>query len=257
MSASFDLRSRHFESRIANLGFDVTLPHDWVSHELPQDDADFSNTTHLIALAAVMAPHSMIVFTVAARPAYEDGTLSDWSRFLLEQHGLEPRSFGEHHLGPLPALIGEAVQDSDLGPMHVRFLFAEDGQRLINVTLLAPQVLADVVAPVWFAALDSFALTDPRGPTVALWPPIEVSGIQAAKDGTLPDDHARPKSQETPVPAAVPAQAESRAADGPAWWQEALAQERADHLDAAEQAIRDAVPHIGMRSPWRACIANA
>ena len=41
------------------------------------------------------------------------------------------------------AVIGEAVQQSDIGPMIVRFAFFEDGGRLLNLTFTAPELLAD------------------------------------------------------------------------------------------------------------------
>jgi hypothetical protein len=68
----------------------------------------------------------------------------------------------------MPAVLGEAAQESDVGTMVVRFAFAEDGGRLINMTLSAPEMLADAAKDAWFAAVESFTLTAPRGPTVAL-----------------------------------------------------------------------------------------
>ncbi|HSW07977.1 hypothetical protein [Aquabacterium sp.] len=164
---------RHFPSRVASLGFAMRLPVDWVSHELPADTPDFEDPTRLVPLAAVTAPHAAIVWAVAARPAYGDGTLSDWAHYLLAQHGLDPRSFGESRLGLLPALVGEAEQPSDLGPLRVRFAFAEDGGRLINLSLTAPVLLADAVQGLWASATESFTLEEPAGPTVALWPAVQ------------------------------------------------------------------------------------
>jgi hypothetical protein len=161
---------RRFPSRIAQLGFAVGLPADWISHPLPDEQPDFSDPSRLVPLAAVTAPHAAIVWAAAARPAYGDGTLSDWAHYLVAQHGLTLRALGEGQLGSLAALVGEAVQDSEVGPLRVRFAFAEDGGRLLNLTLTAPELLADAVRALWFGGLASFVLDEPHGPTVPLWP---------------------------------------------------------------------------------------
>jgi hypothetical protein len=176
------LPQRHFPSRIAQLGFTVGLPADWISHALPDEQPDFTDPSRLVPLAAVTAPHAAIIWAVAARPAYGEGTLSDWARYLVHQHGLTLRALGEGQLGGLPALVGEAVQDSEVGPLRVRFAFTEDGGRLINLTLTAPEMLADAVRAVWFGSLSSFTLDDPRGPAVPLWPTVVPSMADAATD---------------------------------------------------------------------------
>lgn len=181
---------RHFPSRIASLGFAMRLPADWVSHDLPFEKPDFADPSRLVPLAAVTAPHAAIVWAAAARPAYGDGTVSDWARYLLAQHGLAVRSFTESRLGMMPALIGEAGQPSDMGPLCVRFAFAEDGGRLIHLSLTAPAMLADAVQGLWTAAIDSFTLEQGAGPTVSLWP-----GLQAADATSAPAAPVQPKDQ--------------------------------------------------------------
>jgi hypothetical protein len=197
---------RHFPSRIAQLGFAVGLPADWISHPLPDEQPDFADPSRLVPLAAVTAPHAAIVWAAAARPAYGDGTLNDWARYLVAQHGLTLRAFGEGQLGSSPALVGEAVQDSEVGPLRVRFAFAEDGGRLINLTLTAPEMLADAVVPMWFGGLASFALDEPHGTTVPLWPDVvpapsteavaemaEITLVDAEVPGAeVPDDDHAP-----------------------------------------------------------------
>lgn len=174
MKLSFQPRT--FPARIAELGFTVKLPKDWVAHELPDEEPDFSDPTTLVPLAVVTAPHSAIVFSFAARPAYENGTLHDWAWYLLKHGGLEPRAVGAGQLGELPAIIGEATQESDVGALVVRFAFVEDGRRLVNVSLTAPEMLADAAKDAWFTAIGSFALATPRGPTVALHAPAGGEG---------------------------------------------------------------------------------
>jgi hypothetical protein len=163
MNTNLKLAPRTFPARIAELGFTAQLPADWISHELPNEDMDFSNPTNLVPLAIVTAPHAAIVFAFAARPAYEDGTLNDWATYLLSHNQLQPRAVGRDVVAGVEAIVGEAVQPSELGPMVVRFAFLEDGGRLINLTLTAPELLADSVRDAWFAMLPSFTLETPKG----------------------------------------------------------------------------------------------
>ena len=171
--------SRTFDARVAELGFTLPLPPDWISHELPSEEPDFGNPTLLVPLAVVTAPHSALIFAIAARPAYEDGSLHDWARYLLEHNGLTPRTLGIHAVGTLPAIVGEAVQPSDMGPMVVRFAFCEDGRRLLNLTLTAPEMLAGTVQGLWFEILSQFVLTTPRGPTVPVMSGTPVGNVEA------------------------------------------------------------------------------
>ncbi|WP_395703511.1 hypothetical protein [Aquabacterium sp.] len=230
------LPMRHFPSRVASLGFAMRLPDDWVVHDLPEEQPDFEDPSRLVALAAVTAPHAAIVWAVAARPAYGDGTQSDWARFLLAQHGLQARSFGEGRLGPLPAVIGEAEQPSELGPMRVRFVFAEDGGRLINLSLTAPALLADAVQPLWSAAIESFTLEQGIGSTVPLWPAAQAAAVPAAEVEPQAEAGAQTEAM-TPVPADVDLEVGTVAMQRPAatMGDHALA-DNADALDP-EQAM--------------------
>ena len=178
--------TQSFPARVAELGFTVPLPSDWIHHPLPDDDLDFSDPTKLVPLALVTAPHAAIIFTVASRPAYEDGSLFDWAGHLLAQNGLTPHALMPGQLGILSAVVGEAIQASELGPMVMRFAFAEDGRRIVNLSLSAPELLAAAVSPIWEQILSEFLLQNPLGPTVPL--------IPGGPIGTLP-----PKPEPTPV----------------------------------------------------------
>lgn len=163
MNPNLKLAPKTFPARIAELGFSAQLPADWINHELPPEDVDFSDPTKFFPLALVTAPHAAIVFAFAARPAYEDGTLHDWANYNLSNNQLKPRAIGTDSVAGVTAVCGEAIQESDLGPMVVRFAFLEDGGRLLNLTLMAPELLADSVRDAWFAMLQSFKLETPKG----------------------------------------------------------------------------------------------
>ncbi len=182
MSQKISLEPRTFPSRIADLGFTAPLPSGWTSHDLPEEAPDFSTPTYFLPLAIVTAPHAAIVYAFAARPAFDDGTLQDWAVYLLSHNQLRPQALGPGRFGNLPAIVGEAVQESEMGPMRIRFAFLEDGKRLLNVTLSAPEMLADVMQAPWQALLESFTLESPKGPTPGLMP--------AGGDAVLPPSHS-------------------------------------------------------------------
>ncbi|MBL9136159.1 MAG: hypothetical protein JNK85_09840 [Verrucomicrobiales bacterium] len=163
MIAELQFAPRTFAARVAELGFTTRLPRDWISHELPAEPVDFSDPTSFLPLAIVTAPHSAIVFAFAARPAHGDGTLHDWAWYHLNHNGLQPRAIGQDRVGGVPAMVGEALQASEMGPMVVRFAFLEDGNRLLNLSFTAPEILADAVRDAWFQMLASFTLETPRG----------------------------------------------------------------------------------------------
>jgi hypothetical protein len=243
MNTSLNLAPRAFPSRIAELGFSAQLPVDWISHELPAEEPDFSNPATFVPLAVITAPHSAIVFAFAARPAYDDGTLHDWAMYLLEHNQLKPCAIGAHQVGSLAAVVGEATQNSDVGPMVVRFAFCEDGNRLINITLTAPELLADTVVNAWFTLLQSFALETPRGSRFtaeSLNRPAASPAVEA--EVASQESASADESTAVPEPAPVP---EPEAEAGADWWRKALALEAENRLDEAEAAISNACQHIG------------
>ena len=248
---SINLATRTFPARIADLGFALSLPHDWISHELPQEAPNFEDPTQLIALAVVTAPHAAIVLAIAARPAYDDGTLSDWGRYLLDHDSASVRAVGEGRLGAMPALIAEATKDCEVGTLVLRAAFAEDGARLVNVTLTAPELLADAVYPVWQAALESFALSTPRGATVRVYPPV-TAPVQPPQAEAAPEPAVDEKLDEPPKAQTRRMRKQRRKqltkSDGPpAWWAQAQALE-------ADGRIEEAVALVGRECPFQGAL---
>lgn len=185
MSSSLKLASRSFPSRVADLGFAVDLPADWIAHELPNEATDFSDPTAFHPLAVVTAPHAALIVACVARPAYEDGTLHDWAWYLLNHDQQQPRAVGRGVVAGAPAVVGESTKASDMGPMVVRFAFFEDGGRLVNITFAAPELLADAVREVWSALVSSFRLESPRGSRFPLETDADQSAARSPADASV------------------------------------------------------------------------
>ncbi len=87
-----------------------------------------------------------LVFSAAARPAYDNGTVLDWATWLMQQHGVAPQALGVGEVGGMPAVLGQFTSESDLGPMFSHFAFFEDGQRLVQLSITGPQALPPAAA---------------------------------------------------------------------------------------------------------------
>ena len=130
----------------------MEVPRRWLSPELPPASDDYSDPTLFLPLALRMAPVGPVILAVAARPAYENGTIYDWVPYLIQQQQYQLLAIGDGQVGPLKAIIGSARQpESDIGPRHLRFAFFEDGGRLINIFLSTPEAVEREAEDVWRA----------------------------------------------------------------------------------------------------------
>gem|GEM_PF-6735447 len=155
---------REFPARVAELAFSMDVPQHWSQPELPPFSDDWSDPTMFAPLILFIAPASPIVLTVAARPAYENGTLADWVPWLLGEQKMEVQTMSAGPLGPHLAFVGSARQaETDVGPMVTRFAFIEDGGRLVNISLIAPESVAPELEDLWNRVLKTFSLNDVRG----------------------------------------------------------------------------------------------
>ncbi len=166
MSEDLEFTSHQVPSRIANLGFAVQLPRDWKLHDLPEEEPNFEQQSQFFTLAIAAAPYAALVFAAAARPAFDGGSVHDWALWLIEQNGLAPRAIGPGTLGTLAAVQGNLVSEGDLGPMLTFFAFAEDGGRLLHVSVTGPEPLQAQVFRAWQAVTESFTLESASEATV-------------------------------------------------------------------------------------------
>jgi hypothetical protein len=157
---------------LGHLAFEIGVPADWQKLPLPEETVDFDEPTAFLPLGVFMATYGAIVFSVAARPAYEDGNVQLWLDFLCREQGFSMGESSTVQIGSLMAVERRGTQATDVGTMRLRIVAAEDGGRFVTITCMAPEALWAAVSDTFSAMLHSFRLLDLRGPTV----PIDTDG---------------------------------------------------------------------------------
>lgn len=190
-------------ARIADLAFRIAIPRDWNPLELPPEEVDFSVPGAFFPLMLAAAPWAAVVLTVAARPGFENGTLQDWSLFLLDSQGIRPTAFGPVTIGNLPGLAGVGRQQQEGTWLEVRFAFIEDGGRLVHLGLIAPEAISAPLEALWKAALQGFVLERPQGQTVPVGPGMGISP-EPATEAEPPAPTAEAEAAEASQPAVSP-----------------------------------------------------
>lgn len=160
--------------RVAELDFSMFVPEDFVRPELPPEDVDFSDPSKFVPLALFSSPVALAVIAVAARPAYDDGSLEDWINYTTAQFGLTITGLVSGYTGGMnhthPCLLVEAEQVQDGTPLTLRIIAVEDGKRFVTIHAMCPTELWPSFRTVFEQSLASFELDSPRGPTVACHP---------------------------------------------------------------------------------------
>jgi hypothetical protein len=168
MTDQMEFVSRYVPSRIADLGFTMATPADWVVPDLPVEEVDFDDPTKFVPLMIAVAPYAAIALTVCARPAYENGAVSDWALYLLAINHIAESDMEPRTIGTLEGMTARGRHEQDGTLLETRFAFIEDGGRLLNISLLAPAALSSSLDSIWNHALDSFHLESPRGQSAAV-----------------------------------------------------------------------------------------
>jgi hypothetical protein len=204
MSEPLDVVVLEIPARIADLAFRIAVPRDWNLPELPAEEVDFSLPGTFFPLMLAAAPWAAVVLTVAARPGFDNGTLQDWSMFLLVSQGIRPTAFGPATIGNLQGLAGLGRQQQEETWLEVRFAFFEDGGRLVYLGLLAPEAISAPLHMVWKTALESFVLERPQGQNVPVGSGEGICAEPAAAAESEAPRVAADAEQPTPEPAESP-----------------------------------------------------
>ena len=184
-------------ARIADLEFTYLRPADFRVIDLPAETPNFEDPTAFYPLQVIMAGYGAVLFSVVARPAYEDGTIQDWAEFLAGKENLQVVSMLPGTLAGMPALIVEALNPTDAGTMRMRTALLEDGKRFLNISVMAPDAIWKSVEETLRMTMTSFRLAEPRGTTTPL---TREEAIRAAKStpAKVESRPPVPKADETP-----------------------------------------------------------
>ena len=209
------------------------VPDGWVNVALPEEQYDFDNPTVFLPLIVYMAPYGAVVFTIAARPAFSDGSVQDWAEYLAAHNNLQIERIREARVNRMPCILVDATMPSDAGPMRSRSVFLEDGGRLFNIGTLAPDAIWASVEADFDRLLGAFALDEVHGITAV---PLRLMTSESAVDLSAP---ATPEQAQEATP--EPTRAESASGDVPnetdAWVENLYGEERA--TQAVDVALAD------------------
>ena len=172
-------------------------------------------------LAVAITQYGPMVFTIAARPAFDDGTVSQWLDYICRAEGYAHTAVKETRIGDLPAVTCDATQKADDVTMTMRFVLLEDGGRLIQMSAMAPEAFWDGAIKKMAPMLASLELRETRGTKVALFPGQPVPATksdnppaapaEAAKEESAPSANVPAPATQAPTPTAILTPAEMAA----------------------------------------------
>jgi len=168
MSSAPEFSHIQVPARIAHLDFSYLQPANFQAITLPDEQPNFDEPSTFYPLHISVATYGAVVISFAARPAYADGTMQDWAEYLMKNEKIKVVSLKASTLAGLPALVVEATNQTDAGEMRMRTVLIEDGQRLLNLSVMAPEAIWPSVEPTLQMSLTSFRLAESRGTTTTL-----------------------------------------------------------------------------------------
>lgn len=155
----------------AALAFTCRVPQRWVQATLPQHAVDFANPAALLPLAIFSSAADAAAFSVAVRPAYETGAVSQWLTWLTEAQRLFGADVARPYaLSDRTAVACTASERGPAGEMRLRLVMFEDGGNLFVLTVSAPAARWAELEGLLDPIARSFTLLGGRGSTVALSP---------------------------------------------------------------------------------------
>jgi hypothetical protein len=155
-------------ARIADLEFTYLRPANFNVIDLPVEKPDFEDPAAFYPLQVIMAGYGAVLFSVVARPSYDSGTVQDWAEFLAQKENQQVVSMQPGILAGMPALIVEALNPTEAGTMRMRTALLEDGKRLLNISVMAPDAIWQSVETTLHTTMSSFRLAEPRGTSTPL-----------------------------------------------------------------------------------------
>lgn len=181
----------------------VGIPGDWQPVPLPPEEVDFSNPTTFLPVGVAMAKYAAIVFSIAVRPRFPEGSVGDWLMQLAKEHGYEPLNPTVDKIGNIDVVACMAEQPSDAGKMLLRVHMFEDAGYIWNVSVMSPQPLFESLVPTFQAMLASFKVANRMGATAPLTPgasiePLKKDDAEESKT-SAPPQQSPEKSPDKPA----------------------------------------------------------
>lgn len=158
--------------------------------EYPTQQPDFESPTVSVPLLLLASPVSMSFLVVAGRPAYDDGAVMQWTRFLADHFRLTLTSAEPGRVGGVtrwhPAIIARGSRVREGTTFRMLLAVLEDGGRLVTVHTMAPEEPAGSDLETLARCVFSFELTDPKGPTTPLVMGGTVPVMESIEHGPQP-----------------------------------------------------------------------
>lgn len=168
----------------------VQAPQGWQQVPVPDERPDFADPTAYLPLGVVMAPYGAVLLSLAARPAFDGGTVAQWLERHCRLEGMEPTDLRSRRIGELDAVTAETIQQTDAGPMRMRLVMIEDGRTLLVMAAVAPEAIWPSLDATFDRMISSYRPVNRRGQTVPL-------GVEAPEEADVP----RPDAQRAAGPA--------------------------------------------------------
>jgi len=155
---------------IPHLEFKILVPPGWERIMPPEQSPDFNDPKAFLALAIFRHEVTSAVVTVGARPAYGDGTVLDWLRYLSREQEFDVELCEPFATSGRSGVSIVATQQQEEGVLRMRVVLFEDGGSMFVLMGMAPVAYWPSAQGMMDLMLGSFLVTHPKGQTARLTP---------------------------------------------------------------------------------------
>lgn len=155
-------------SAIADLGLSIDVPDGFIQADVPPTETDFDNPTQSAPIAIFSSQVALAIIAIAARPAYETGSVLQWIHYLTDHFEISLTSVETGAVGKdnaHPAIIAQATQVQNGDQLRLVIVAFEDGGRLVTAHAMCPAELWQSYGEALSAAVRTITLRAPKGPT--------------------------------------------------------------------------------------------
>lgn len=115
----------------------VCLPEDWTQLPLPDEPPNFDDPNAFMPAGIFQSPPGNIVLSVACRPAYDDGTLDEWLRWICDAHRFDLQASRMGRLNGRRVCFGEALQPAEGGKtLRMKMVVVDAERRLFVASIM-------------------------------------------------------------------------------------------------------------------------